>query len=350
MPVRSTTRLLLVLCLGLAGRAWAQAGETDTSAKFQIFLAGSPDAKAQVREELHELLARAGLTAEPQDGVAIDPQQAVATGSQPAGVLGQVWLDLGIATNDQAKITLRDCGRQRVVVRAVPLPGGWDEVANEEIVHIVAASLVALAKGLPLEAPPAVAEEEAKPSPPERTTWIAGLAAGGMRSSAGSGIAPALEASLLVAPRPRVALWSALALAWDSKESSPISLRTSQASLTILPTWIFLRSHRVQGYLGLGPGVGLLIVRPRLANGTAEVEPGDTDWAWQASLRAAARVDLRLARSLSIFLAAACDLALPRTRYTVTGKPEPVTLVETATLRPSLWLGLGFDLAGGGPS
>jgi hypothetical protein len=346
MSVRSTARLLLVLCLGLAGRAWAQAGEPETSAKFQIFLAGSPDAKARVREELHELLARAGLTAEPQDVVAIDPQQAMAPGSPPAGVLGQVWLDLGIATNDQAKITLRDCGRQRVVVRSVPLPGGWDEVANEEIVHIVAASLVALAKGLPLEAPP---EEEAKPSPPERTSWIAGLAAGGMRSSAGSAVAPALEASLLIAPRPRVALWSALALAWDSKDSSPISLRINEASLAILPTWVFWRSHRFQGYLGLGPGVGLLIVRPRLASGTAGVEPGDTDWAWQASLRAAARVDLRLARSFSIFLAATCDLALPRYRYTLTGKPEPVTLVETATLRPSLWLGLALDLAGGGP-
>jgi hypothetical protein len=239
------------------------------------------------------------------------------------------------------------------LVRALPLGNGWDEVASEEVVHIVATSLMALAQGVPLEAAQPAEDPPAKmslaptqmPLAPVRTWMMPGLGVGAVHLSSKPVLAEALEGSFMLG-RSRAALWSTLALTSTSRDSDSLHLRVREVSLAALPTWSFVRASRVRAHLGLGPRIGLMIASPTVATAASGVEADGTDVVWQGSLRAAIRVDLALVSTLSIYLAATCDWAWPRYRYTLTGAPQGVTVLETLGLRPGLWVGLAFDLFG----
>ena len=100
-----------------------------------------------------------------------------------------VWIDLSEA--GQARLYFHDARADRFFLRALPLPRGVDEMAKEEIAHIVANAVLALGKGsgealtrnearTALRVPPPAAEvgPAAVPAQPA-LQWSAALLAGG---------------------------------------------------------------------------------------------------------------------------------------------------------------------------
>ena len=113
--------------------------------------------------------------------------------------LACLWIDLGVAKPTRALVYISATASEQVVIRSLPLPAGVDEVAREEVAHIVASSVEALQAGRPLpvatnaaDAPLAKAvRAPAPPVAPEapRTLWLVGVGGGAAHESGAAHVA-----------------------------------------------------------------------------------------------------------------------------------------------------------------
>jgi len=112
-----------------------------------VVLVGEDAACAKVEEVVAELLSRAGMAVtwgrqssfQPQDIFA----QRQASPDHHPGVA--VWIDLSAPA--EARLFFRDAGGDRFFIRSLSLARGIDEMAKEEIAHIVSNAALALTQG-----------------------------------------------------------------------------------------------------------------------------------------------------------------------------------------------------------
>jgi hypothetical protein len=161
-----------LLVFAVATVSSPQAAADESHARAEITLMGDAQACATVKEVVTELLVR--------DRVSV--VWITRTQFQPRDIFDRrvtwgvaAWIDLSAAS--EARLYFRDAGADRFFIRPLPLARGIDEIAKEEIAHIVSNAVRALSQGSgesltrseareALHLQPA-AEEETPPVPPE---------------------------------------------------------------------------------------------------------------------------------------------------------------------------------------
>ncbi len=353
--------------VGSAPRASAPAASQATTA-VEIALASTPpEAAGSVREDLEELLGRRGLSARYRTVAAIDRDEVLRPAAQAPCSLACIWIDLGVARPGRALVYISATASEQVVIRALQLPRGVDEVAREEVSHIVATSVEALQAGRPLPVAPepeAVSVAKTEPEPPappvpapEAGVWAsAGLGAGMAHDGSATVALPSFAVSALFGREGRAwspALWVqgggfATDMAGDS-----VALRFRGGDLAILGAIGTGPGGRVAARLGLGPGVEVRQATPSLAAGgggapgTVALDQSRVDPA--VFVRAAARFEIPLFGRVGLFALVAADARVVNPRYMIDRQGTTEVLYAPDRFRPSFLVGLDALLAGGAP-
>jgi hypothetical protein len=331
------------------------------AADVEIAIAASaPEAATAVRVDLEDLLGRRGLAARYRRISAVDRDEVLRPAKEAPCALACIWLDLAVARPGRAIVYISATASEQVVIRSLPLPSGVDEVAREEVAHIVATSVEALQAGRPLpvatnatDAPLAKTVREPPPAaPPPRTLWLAGVGGGVAHEGASQLALPMASLSLLAGAEQRAlapALWLALGVFSSDVSGDSVELRFHGGELAALAAVGTRaadegRRRRVVARLGLGPGLELREALPS-AVGSPGIAVDAARWDAAAFVRAAARVEVRLFDAVGIFVAAACDARVVSHRYTIErdGVTEP--LFQPDLLRPSVVIGLDARLS-----
>jgi hypothetical protein len=356
----------LVLLAAVGAAAAVPSGDVPSrpAAGIEISIAATaPPAAASVREDLQELLARRGIDARYRRLDAVDRDEVLRPAAQSPCSLACIWIDLGVASAGRAFVYISATASEQVVIRSLPLPSGVDEVAREEVSHIVATSVEALQAGRPLTAAAerpddAVVAKVAPPPPPPPPSpagaWVeAGLGAGAARESADHTALPTIGLSLLVgSERARLApaLWlQAAGFASDASGDS-VALRFRGGELAALGAIATSPHGRAVARLGLGAGLELRSTTPSLANGAA---PGTVALASSqldptVFVRAAARFEYRLFGRVGLFAVLACDARVMSHRYTIANDAMTESVYQPDRARPSIFVGVDALLAGEG--
>lgn len=150
--------MLLALAIGGARPARAQ------SAKVDVVVAAAPSSEEQLVLVLTELLARLQVDLELRRETVILPATVVTPPTSPRPALARAFID---ATQPNvALLYLVDGPWERVLVRRIALDHGLDEVAREQLAHIVESSIRALAAGGTIGVTRAEASAELGIAPP----------------------------------------------------------------------------------------------------------------------------------------------------------------------------------------
>jgi hypothetical protein len=337
----------------------------------EIVIASATSASSEtVRADVDELLSRRGIAARYRLTARVARDEVLRPAALAPCALACLWVDLGVSVPGRAFVYISATTSEQVVIRSVPLPGGVDEVAREEVSHIVATSVEALQAGRPLPAPSKAPDQatetvpklERSPPPaptvapvasPDASWVLAGLGAGVARETASELALPTVSLSVLVGREHQPlapALWLAAAAFASDATREQVTLRSRAGELAALVALGTSARRRTVARFGVGPGVEVREVTPALARATsdAQLEAARVDPA--LFVRVAARLEVRLAARVGLFATAACDARLVSHRYDVVdhdGVRE--ASFQPERLRPSLVLGVDAQLAGGAP-
>jgi hypothetical protein len=356
--------MLLLATTGAATAAPSGNASAQPAAGIEISIAApAPLAAASVREDLQDLLARRGVDARYRRLDAVDRDEVLRPAAQSPCSLACIWIDLGVASPGRAFVYISATASEQVVIRSLPLPSGVDEVAREEVSHIVATSVEALQAGRPLtaavgrpdDAVVAKAEPAPPPPPPAAGAWVeAGLGAGAARESADHLALPTIGLSLLVgseSARLAPALWLQAAGFSSDASGEAVALRFRGGELAALGAIATSPHGRAVARLGLGAGLELRSTTPSLADGAAAggLSLASSQLDPTVFVRAAARFEVRLSGRVGLFSTVACDARVMSHRYTIANGGMTESVYQPDRLRPSVVVGVGALLAGGAP-
>jgi hypothetical protein len=342
----------------LAGAVPAFAGPDGPDIVQVVIAARQTGQATALRDNLFELFGRIDATAWYRDARSIDIDQLMKPSANVPAALAYVWIDLAVSHPDRVMVYLAGANRDHVLLRTVMLPGGLDEVAREEVSQIVASSVDTLRTGAPLAVAKAgdVMLSPQPELPAARPVWLTlGATGAAERWSDNQAMVPAIGISALLGKagdRFEPALWLTVGYhaATTSGQSVDLQLRGGSAALVAMPGWRLGRWLALRG--GLGLGLDVLSVKPRLGEGQVVVRLDPPYWARSPFARAALRADVDLGKSLLAFLAVTGDVSLNRMRYVVdheNGMPGAVAVYEPSRFRPSVLLGIEGRIMGGLP-
>jgi hypothetical protein len=364
----------MIVALALTGagafapRAWA-GDEAAPAAVVELGIAAGDEAEgaalAQVARELlgrlsvevrTELLARvdlAAVVAPPRAGVAAEPP------------LARVWIDW--RAPGRATLYLVDARHDRVLVREVERPAGGEELAREELGHILETACEGLLAGGEVGEPRAgVAPKLVPPVPPPAAAVVAAAAAAPPAAGPprlrvavlyeAAALAPEVtlthgpQAAVFVAlggrREPRAMRWglwgtAQLRLPVRAADGAGAGVELQTGALRALLALERALSARATGRAGLGVGVDVARARPEAPPDAAVLDAAFTR-AFAVG-RAALELDVRLSPRTWLVAALAADVDVTGQRYTFTrgGGGDDVVL-RPWVVRPAAALGLAF--------
>jgi hypothetical protein len=331
----------------------------------EIILVGEDATCASVKDVVTELLSRDGMTVtwasqehfRPQDIFDRVRSPSPAPAAQRGGV-GQgvaAWIDLSAPA--EARLYFRDAGADRFFIRSLPLARGIDEIAKEEIAHIVSNAVLALSQGggealtrsearqaLQLQPTPEAAPEASeKPLAPLRFA-VAAMAGAQLFASelpvVGRGT---LSLALTRGPRwnrtgGSFGGWLDLGYQLPGRyQGSAVGADVQAASARAGVLWEIERSVLLR--LGLGTGVDRVHYQPR--GDRARVELASASSFYVPALSFWAGMDLRLLDWLALTSRISVDAALAQVHFDLHDSNGQTTrvLIPYAVL-PAASLGL----------
>jgi hypothetical protein len=395
--LRLSGRIAPVLVLGFALapgsalRAWADEGAAPASegappaseaaepfeaaprrreVALEVAAADARDSDA-LTQVARELLGRLGLEVRASLVARVDLAAILAPprpGGAPETGLARVWIDW--RTPGRATLYLLDAHRDRLLVRQVERPAGGDELAREELGHILETACEGLLAGEEvgepragvaprLLAPPTTVVATAPPEGegslrvlpefgPSRVQLALLWEAAGFASEAHLTQGP--EASLFVGQRPRFVrgsrwgLWGTaqLRLPVHAADDTGAGVELEAGALRALLAYERPWSERVTGRAGLGGGVDVVHARPEAATPDVAVLGPAFTRAF-AVARAAIALDLRLAGSTWLVAALAADVDVTGQGYAFgRGGGGEELVLKPWVVRPAAALGLAF--------
>jgi len=274
----------------------------------------------------------------------------------PAAV-ARAWIDL----REPGQVTLYLTGdhQDRVLVRQVPLVRNLDEVAREEIAHIVEAAVDELLLGGQIgvekkpgqDLPPTVKLPPPPPEPPLRLDIGFGYAAQGWHLERAPLHGPAGFVSLAKTTGPwRPGAWLSAEVRFPATvkgDDTPVQMTLTQGAVRLLFTADRSLSSRWMARGGIGGGfdwINIHNVLPSESSNQPQVSPlGGTRVV--PMLRALALVRYAFAAKSEIFFGLAGDLDVGRTRYvTETNPGQTKELLAPLWLRPMALIGITADV------
>jgi hypothetical protein len=333
----------------MGGRARAEGAEAEAPPRHvEVKLVASSD-DGGLEASLGELLGRLQVSVHFARLASVDTRQIMADHDADPPAVARVWVDL----RDPGRVTLYLAGDKpdRLLVRHVPLVDHVDEVAREEIAHIVEATVDALLVGGRLgvvtdEAPkatPAPIEH-----PPRGTSLDVGL--GYAAQAWSSSIQPLLHGPAVfvgMAGRSgtvRPGVWMSGELRFPATiEGDPISTRLDQGAVRALGVADWAVSHRWILRAGLGGGVDWVHIAPEGKVGVkTDLRPAY--FATVPMLRLLASARYLFSSKSELFAGVAADFDCFNTRYLVERDSGDEVVFHPWRLRPLAILGIASDV------
>jgi hypothetical protein len=336
--------------------AAAETNDSETPPRHvEIKMVAPGDAWPALETVLSELLARLQVSVRFSTVPGVDARQIMNEKSDDPPSVARVWIDM----RDNGKVTLYLTGDRadRLLVRHVPLVTRIDEVAREEIAHIVEGTVDALLVGGRIGVvtdevirPSAKAEGPAPPRerPPAGVGLDLGIAyaAQAWRPSGG----PLHSAAVLAGIEGRSGSWRPGA--WLSGEyrfpttveNSMVTARLEQGAFRLVLSLTWAASRKWFFSAGAGGGFDLVRIAPD-PNQPRSVRPADARFTAVPMLRGLAMARYALSSRSDVFVGAAADYDLVGTRYLLNDSQGPATLVfQPWQVRPTAILGVSTDV------
>ncbi len=302
------------------------------------------------RLEVHEVSSRAA---------SLDLHVVVTPQREAASLVARAWFDLRDA--ERAKLYLVDRTWEHVLVREVPLSHGVDEIAREELGHILEAAVETLMSGGEVGRPReqvsaelglAETHPETAPSqpPPLAPSTRVHLGAGAFWQAQGFSSEPLVAhgpgawlAAFLgdASVRPAARL-SAGYVFPQIVSGNGIGVRLDTASLRLLAGVELALSDKVRIGPLVGGGFDLVRIDPRADPQIATAT--SSRWSVVSYARAELGVDVRLGAGWSLRTALGADFDVQGASYYVDQPNGRTDVLDPWRVRPSLLVGLGFDL------
>jgi hypothetical protein len=349
--------LAAALWLTSAGGPARAAGETveaKPAIQADIALAGPPAAVGRVRSVVAELLEREEVAVSTSLLDRVRPEAILAAPPPSERSPITAWIDLG-ATRE-VLLYFRDASAQRFVLRRLALENGLDEVAVEEVGHIVKSVVLALAAGdapaLTIAQARAVlqppAREAPKPTPavPSASTRLRGEVGVGLLGQLFSPEIPLsprldLRLALLVGPErgPRGTLGGWISAGRGETlqyRSATIGLDLTTVAVRAGALWEPWRSARLVTRVGVGGGFDLIDFTPQ--PGSSGVAPAAAGRYLTPVGTAVAGLELNVLGPLSLGAGGEIDFYTADVHYDVQQAAGRARLLIPYRVRPGLML------------
>jgi hypothetical protein len=358
--------LLVAFCLialGAVGRP-ARAGP-----RHVAFVVVGPEEEAVATEQvMRELLGRLAVEAHVERSDGFDLRVVVTPRDEPDDALvARVWIDL--RSGERAVMYLVDRSWREVLVREVPLREASDEVAREQLGHIVQAAIETLLAGgsvgrpreevsaslgiavpAPVPPPPPAPPRPPPPAPPpepEPTAWIGGIAAHwelqGYSDVVPVAHGPGLRGELSIASgawRPGVSLGMQYRLPIVTSDR-PIDARLDTLALRLRGHVGYVLAPSVLLVPALGAGVDLVHLEPVARNPSAALE--ETRWTGVVFLCAGLGARWYVLEPLALEIGAGLDVSVVDSLYSIERSSGREVVLDPWTVRPTGWLGVQWE-------
>jgi hypothetical protein len=337
--------------------AAAQTNDTEAPPRHvEIKMVAPGESWPALETVLSELLARLQVSVRFSTIGSVDARQIMSERSEDPPSAARVWIDM----HEAGRVTLYLTGDRadRLLVRHVPLVTRIDEVAREEIAHIVEATVDALLVGGRIgvvtdEVVRPAAKSEALPPPRERLPSGVGLDLGvayemqAWRSS----WPPLHSAAVMVGVEGRSGSWRpGVWLSGEYRfpttvENPKVSARLDQGAFRAAATLTWAASRKWSLGAGVGGGFDLQRIAPDVNQGPlVDARPPRTTVV--PMLRALALARYAFSARSTVFAGIAADYDLAGTRYLLhdpsSGTDEAV--FEPWRLRPTALIGVASDV------
>jgi hypothetical protein len=320
--------------------------------RAEITLVGPAPGSAAVKEVTSELLAREKIDVSWAGRASFRPEDIF---EAPAGkdATISVWIDL--SSEGQARLYFRDCRSDRFFLRSLPISrgSGVDELAKEEIAHVVANAVSALGKGggeTLTRSEARTALQVPDPPAPARPAWHASAALVMGAQLFAHELALVAKPSALLAVAYRLPGLRASALGgWASLGYQlPADYRGSLVGAEVRSTgWragVFGRSeltHRLALGLGAGGGMELIRYSPQSRSERIAVAPaGSFD---VLAFTCLASFEVRLVGGMALALQLSGDVLLDNVHFDLkTGDGPVAQVIRLYSFRPGAALGVAY--------
>jgi hypothetical protein len=354
-------RLLLVVALTTMAAPSARA---DEPASFtprppaEIVLVGEDATHASVKDVVTELLSRHGMAVTWASQKHFQPQDVLdaSQGSHHDHNNGvSAWIDLSAPA--EARLYFRDAGAERFFIRTLPLARGIDEIAKEEIAHIVSNAVVALSQGsgealtrsqarqaLHMEPTPAV-EPEVGEKPPAPLRFAVAAMAGAQLFASDLPLVARGTVSLALTRGPRwnrargsFGGWLDLGYQPPGRyQGSAVGADVQAVLARAGMLWEIERSVLLR--VGLGAGVDRIHYQPR--GDSAQVELASASSFYVPALSLWVGTDLRLLDWLALTSRISLDAALAQVHFDLNeGNGKTTRLLVPYPVLPAASIGL----------
>jgi hypothetical protein len=326
--------------------AAAQAADSEAIAQVARELLGR--LSVQVRAAQVRKIDLAAIATAP-----VAPPPGATGGDAP---LARVWIDW--MTPGRATLYLLDARRDRLLVRQVERPAGGEELAREELGHILETACEGLLAGsevgvpragvVPLLVPPAPRPPVAVTSPPpapEPARWQLAVLYEAATLAPQARLTHGPMLSLLASTRaagPRLGLWGTAQLRLPVRaddETVGVSLQTG--ALRLLAAYEHPLSERAAVRVGVGGGADVVRATPEAPMPDRAVLESPRTMAFPVG-RAALGLQLQLSRYVGLVGALAADVDVTGQRYVFRRASGEAAVLTPWLVRPAAALGLAF--------
>ena len=350
------------LCWAGEAGTWdaAQTAPASTSSmpmRAVIALLGPASAVAAVKDVTTELLVREHIEVSWANQASFRPQDIFERGAGEGSAAIAVWIDLSAPA--EAQLYFRDSRADRFFLRSLPLARGIDEMAKEEIAHIVANAVLALSKGtgetltrtearVALHMRPAQDSGPAEAPTPRSLRWSAALLTGGQLFAHEVPLVASASGFLAVAHRLPGHRSSALG-AWASlghqfsvdHQGTMVGATVESTALRAGLLWTSELPRRLVLGFALGAGADRIRYSSQTNHEEVIVAPGGSFYV--PAIIFWAGLDYRLVGGLALTLHLSADALLKKVHFDLhdsTGQAARV--LDLHPLRPGAALGLAY--------
>jgi len=331
------------------------------SRRIQVLIAADPEQRQPLARVLRELMARLSVEVELTAIERVELRAVLAAMPPDTPYLARCYLDL--RGRERAALYVHDPARDRILERWIDRAPGDDELAREQLGHMLLAAIEGLLSGASLGAPRSEVAAAALPAPdagararlelepapepePERAAWslrgalLYEVAALGHGPGLAHGPALALAIRSPLALQLGALLSAQYRLPFDvDAGAEPVAMRMSAVALRALATLETPIAARVALRAGLGAGADLARISPETSSAAVRASAARTLTLGVG--RALLGVDYRISPVLALWGAVTADVDLDRAQYVlVRSDGSEAELTAPWRIRPALSIGV----------
>jgi hypothetical protein len=349
--------LRFALALALAALLVARQTRADAPASHDVLLVIAADDRSgdDLEQVARELLGRQSVALRIARAPRIDLREITVPSAAARAWLARAWIDL--REPDHATLYVYDPLRDRLLVRAVPRSSGGDELAREELGHILETCIEGLLSGANVGLPRSdvvsllAPEPERSKQPSEEPYGRDGRDRRVVRFGALYEIAMLADRAPIT-HGPALAAWVRIPVGafsigpWVTAQyrfpievaPSPVGGRFASMAFRALAVLERVSSSTLTWRFGLGGGLDVVRVTPQSSD--ARFLPDENRTLGYGVARAAFAVDARIASSIALTAMVAADLDPSAATYVVAARDGEHVVMRPWPVRPALMVGL----------